>query len=210
MFVSGGGWSSGSKDWVANVGAAFASKGIGVTAVDHRLQPDVTYSEQVDDLARAFAWIKGNIAGYNGDPARIVVGGHSAGGHLIGLLATGGQYLDAVGRNLNDISGVLLVSAALDVGNRFGAGEAQAASPINHVRAGLPPFLLLSAEDDMPGINEQAGAMKLTLETTGVPVESVTIPRRDHFNIVHYIGAPADLATQTMYNWLISIFTNEA
>lgn len=79
----------------------------------------------------------------------------------------------------------------------------------NHVRAGLPPFLLLAAEDDMPGINEQAGAMETALETAGAPVEGAIIPRRDHFNIVHYIGTPEDFSTQTMYDWLISIFTDE-
>ncbi|MCP4371129.1 MAG: alpha/beta hydrolase, partial [Deltaproteobacteria bacterium] len=79
MFVSGGGWSSGSKDWVANLGPTFSAQGIGVVIVDHRLVPDVTYGQQVEDLARAFVWIKKNIATYGADSDQIIVGGHSSG-----------------------------------------------------------------------------------------------------------------------------------
>ncbi len=206
MFVSGGGWSSGSKDWVANVGTTFAERGVGVVTVDHRLVPAVTYMQQVEDLARAFAWVKKNITAYGGDPARIVVGGHSAGGHLMALVAMDERYLKVVGHRSDEIMGLVSVSAALDVGDRFAASSGlEAASPTNHVRAGLPPTLLLFAENDLPAIPAQAEAMKIALETVGVPVELAMIPNRDHFNIIHHIGAPDDIATETIYGWLVTV-----
>jgi acetyl esterase/lipase len=206
MFVSGGGWSSGSKDWIANVGTTFAVQGLGVVTVDHRLMPAVTYSQQVEDLARAFAWVKKNVNAYGGDPGRIVVGGHSAGGHLIALLAMDERYLKVVGRRSDDIMGMLFVSAALDVGDRFAAsGDIAAASPINHVRAGLPSTLLLFAENDLPAIPAQAEAMKIALDSVGIPVERAMIANRDHFNIIHHIGAPDDVATETIYDWLVTV-----
>ena len=202
MFVSGGGWSSGSKDWVANLGPAFAAQGIAVVTVDHRLLPDVTYDQQVEDLARAFVWLKQNIATYGGDPDQIIVGGHSAGGHLIGLLAMDERYLDATGYKADSISGVLLVSAALDVGDRFGRADIEAASPLNHVRAGLPPFLLLSAESDLPGLSKQAETMTAALQAVDVSVETRVVANRDHFNIVHHLGSSGDAATQIIGDWL--------
>jgi arylformamidase len=206
MFVSGGGWTSGSKDWLTHVGTTFAARGIGVVTVDHRLMPEVTYSQQVEDLARAFAWLVKNIATYGGDPARIIVGGHSAGAHLVSLMAMDNRYLEAVEHHSNDIIAILCVSAVLDVGYRFAeSGDIKAASPINHVRAGLPPFLLIFAENDLPGLPAQAKAMKTALESVNVPVESAMIPQRDHFDIIHRIGARGDVATQTMHNWLVAV-----
>lgn len=206
MFVSGGGWSSGSKDWIAHLGVTFAAQGIGVVTVDHRLIPEVTYARQVEDLAQAFAWIKANVAAYGGDPSRIVVGGHSAGGHLMSLLAMDRRYLAGVGCQSDDISGVLLASAVLDVGDQFvGSGDDEAASPLNHVRSGLPPFLLLCAQDDLPGLPGQAQAMASALQAEGVPVESAVIENRNHFDIIHYIGSPGDVATQTMFGWMKSL-----
>ncbi len=204
MFVSGGGWTSGSKDWVANVGTTFAAQGIGVALVDHRLMPHVQYSDQVDDLAHAFAWLSDNIATWGGDPSRIVVGGHSAGGHLAALLAMDDRYLAAVGHSTDDVTGMILVSAALDVGDSFGDGET--ASPVNHVRAGLSPALLLFAEDDFPNMSAQAHTMQTALVALGVAAESAMIPGRDHFTIIQRIGTPDDAATQAMSDWLATVF----
>ncbi len=206
MFVSGGGWTSGSKDWITHVGATFAAQGIGVAIVDHRLMPEVTYAQQVEDLARAFAWLKENIGTYGGDPARIIVGGHSAGSHLVSLMVVDNRYLEAVGYQLSDMVAVLCISAAFDVRDFFaGSDDVEAASPINYVRAGLPPFLLLFAESDLPGIATQAKAMKAALESFNVLVESAMIPHRDHFDIVHQIGAPSDTATQIMCDWMMTV-----
>ena len=49
---------------------------------NYRLSPWVKHPEHVKDVARAFAWTNKNIAKYGGDPKRLFVGGHSAGGHL--------------------------------------------------------------------------------------------------------------------------------
>lgn len=200
MFVSGGGWSAGSKEWIANLGTTFAAKGVGVVTVDHRLMPEVQYVEQVEDLAKAFAWLKANIGKYGGDASRLIIGGHSAGGHLISLLAMDERYLAAVGHRTDEITGVIAVSAALDVGNRF--GDAPEASPLNHLRAGLPPFLLLWAENDFPQLSGQAKSMQEALQSIGVPVECAELPQRDHFSITHHIGRQGDMATKIINEWL--------
>lgn len=207
MFVSGGGWTTGSKEWIANVRAAFAAKGVGVVTVDHRLVPEVNYAGQVEDLALAFAWLKENIATYGGDPNRIMVGGHSAGGHLIGLLATDKRYLAQVGYDVSDIVGTILISPGLAVYHYakeiIGDDDVVKADVLSYVQAGLNSFLLLVAEDDLADVPNSTQKLADSLKAIDVPVELLTIKNRDHFNIVQYIGDVGDETTEVMYKWIM-------
>jgi acetyl esterase/lipase len=198
MYVSGGGWTSGSKDWIAPLGMTFAARGIGVVTVDHRLAPDVTTAQQAEDLARAFEWITQHIAEYGGDPTRIVVGGHSAGGHLTSLMVMDAQYLEAVGHSLDDITGVLPMSGVLDAGGDF--------SPLQHLQRDLPPFLLLVAEGDSSGVIAVAGRFEEELTALDVPARREIIAERDHFSIMRRIGEPEDETARLMFEWMTELF----
>lgn len=195
MFVSGGNWSEGSKEWVGHVGPTLNAYGIGVVAVDHRLQPDVGYKEQVADLAQAFAWIKDNIDSYGGNGSRVFVGGHSAGAHLISLLATDSRYLHAQQLNPMGIRGVVSVALALP-------GFDEESDPGRFVRMMSPPFLLLVGDsDDVAGVET---TQHFHQQLTGGRVKATydIIPGRDHYDIVHYIGEPDDPVTEHIAAWI--------
>lgn len=208
MFVSGGGWTQGSKAWVANVGMALAQRGIMVVIPDHRLAPDVTYAGQVTDLALAFGWIQNNIAAYGGDPQRLFIGGHSAGAHLSSLLALDAQFLATIEQTPDAISGVIPVSGLMVIREErppsvFG-DDSTAYSPISHVRPGLPPFLLMYAEDDLNGLRAANIEMAQALEAVNVPVTLNRIGERNHFDIMHRVGTPADPTTRLIIDWITS------
>src|SRR5581483_10396907 len=93
FFVHGGGWKSGNKSWYGALGHAFAQAGIGVVLTNYRLSPQVKHPAHVQDVAKAFAWTCANIGKYGGRADRLFVCGHSAGGHLVALLATDPEYL---------------------------------------------------------------------------------------------------------------------
>lgn len=205
MFVSGGGWTSGSKDWIANLGSSFAAQGFAVALVDHRLQPDVDAGGQATDLAAAVAWLKENIANYGGNPNQIFVGGHSAGGHLITLMLMDPQYLAAHDLTAQDIAGIIPISAVLATQNRFG----EELSPPTFLREDLPPFLLLYASGDFPGLGGQLAEFQADLDELDVSATVTEIANRDHFSIVQLIGTPNDETTQIMVEWMISIEGDE-
>ena len=97
FFVHGGAWSMGDKSdfgAYAAFGAAYAKLGIGVVVTNYRLSPKVRHPEHVKDVARAFAWTANHIAKYGGDKDRLFVCGHSAGAHLVALLATDADLLE--------------------------------------------------------------------------------------------------------------------
>src|SRR6516164_2426591 len=91
LFVHGGAWMIGDKNPLGlyrGFGRFLARHGIVAVMINHRLSPAVKHPEHVKDVARAFAWTRRHIKEYGGDPDRIFLCGHSAGGHLVSLLAT--------------------------------------------------------------------------------------------------------------------------
>src|SRR5262245_18121268 len=95
IFVHGGAWSMGTKDLYGPLGKVFAKNGIGTVVINYRLSPKVQHPAHVQDVARAFAWTHKNIAKHGGNPDQIFISGHSAGGHLVALLATDESHLKA-------------------------------------------------------------------------------------------------------------------
>jgi hypothetical protein len=103
VFVHGGGFVGGDKHvpgtpMYDHVGAWAVRNGwVGVT-ITYRLAPEHTWPSGAQDVAAAVQWVRDNIAAYGGDPARIVVAGHSAGSvHVASYVAgQGGGSLDGV------------------------------------------------------------------------------------------------------------------
>lgn len=112
FFVHGGGWHTGDKTMNLEKGQNYAREGILFVNVNYRLAPKNKHPEQIEDIAKAFAWTKANAKKYGGDPERIFVMGHSAGAHLVDLLATNDKYLQEVGLTLADIKGVVSLDTA--------------------------------------------------------------------------------------------------
>ena len=110
LFVHGGRWTTGNKNLYPGIGESLARHGVGVVICNYRLSPAVKHPAHVQDVARAFAWTQSNIASYGGKPDRLFVCGHSAGGHLVALLATDPKYLKAEKLSPSDIRGVVPIS----------------------------------------------------------------------------------------------------
>ena len=208
FFIHGGGWRNGAKDGFARHGLAFAKNGIGFVAINYRLSPKVKHPEHIKDVARAFAWTVRNVGKYGGRPDAIFVGGHSAGGHLAALLGTDESYLKAEKLSLKDVRGVVPISGVFDVGgNRmeavFGDEEARKqASPQTHVRAKLPPMLILYADKEMGALGKQADAFGKAL--TGAKSDAVVkvIKDRNHGTIMARIAREDDPATKLIFEFI--------
>jgi acetyl esterase/lipase len=162
LFVHGGAWRNGDKDFLGiytKFGQSLARQGIGAVVCNYRLSPAVKHPEHVRDVARAFAWMAKNTRKYGGAPDQLFVCGHSAGGHLVALLATNEKYLKAEGLQTSSIRGVIAMSGPYRIPEQsplfnvqFGE-EVEArkdASPLEHVHEGAPPFLILYAENELP------------------------------------------------------------
>jgi arylformamidase len=86
VFIHGGYWRSLDKADFSFVASAFTREGVCVVVPNYSLCPQVSMKQLVLEQVQALAWVYRNIRQHGGDPARITVLGHSAGGHLAAML----------------------------------------------------------------------------------------------------------------------------
>lgn len=122
LFVHGGGWNTGSySDWVNNqLVESFSRNDIVFTAINYSLSPfpceinnqnRVKHPAHIRDVAKAIKWLYNNAEKYGIDKNKIFIMGHSAGAHLVSLLATNDKYIKEVNLNLSNIAGVISLDA---------------------------------------------------------------------------------------------------
>ncbi|MEU3480939.1 alpha/beta hydrolase [Streptomyces sp. NPDC033754] len=110
LWAHGGGWCSGSLETADTAARALCSLAeVVVVSVGYRLAPEAPFPAGLDDCAAALAWVRGTTAELGGDPARIGVGGDSAGGNLAAVLA------QAVGSHGVPLAAQMLVYPATDL-----------------------------------------------------------------------------------------------
>jgi acetyl esterase/lipase len=197
------------------------------------------------------AWTRKHIAKYGGDPERLYLLGHSAGGHLVSLLATDDSYLRAEGLKRSDIKGVISASGVYRVPpgpmrlTLGGAGpkgvgvdqqwpprgdplvsldfllprltvtvdiaeaafgpdpkERAKASPLTHIQAGLPPFLLLTAAHDLPTLAESAEEFHRALLREGCSCRLLKLDKRNHNSLLFSAIRPDDPAARAILEFI--------
>jgi acetyl esterase/lipase len=193
FFVHGGTWRSGSKNLYVAIGNAFAQTGIGVVIPSYRLSPKVQHPAHAEDVAKAFAWTHENVARYGGNPDRIFAMGHSAGGHLVSLIATDPIYLKAEKLTPDAVRGVVAISGVYRIYHDvplfnpiFGKDEevCRKASPINHISGNHPPFLIAYGDKDFDHLDQMAIDLNAALEKSHSPTTLMKLANRNHYTII--------------------------
>ncbi len=155
VYIYGGAWAAGSKDQFAWVGAALARCGFVVVEPDYRIYPQAHWPMFLQDNAAAVRWARDHAAQFGGDPAKLVVMGHSAGANNALSLAVEPEWLKAVGMAPRDLTAVIGLSgpynlSPLDTRQEiaiFGPPTGYT-DPINRVDGGSPPMLLIVGDRD--------------------------------------------------------------
>lgn len=158
IFFYGGSWDSGDKEDYLFAAEAFASKGYLTVVPNYRVYPEVKFPEVMQDPALAAYWVKTNISAYGGDTNQIFMVGHSAGAHLLTMLALNKDYLQQQHLKPKDFTGYIGLAGPYDflpltsarLKEIFGPEDMQWKSqPIHYVVDGNnPPLLLLVGMKD--------------------------------------------------------------
>ena len=196
VFFYGGSWSSGNRSGYGFVGRALAAQGFVVIIPDYRLVPEVTYPGFVEDGAAAVRWAQAHAADYGGDPARIVLAGHSAGAYIAAMLAIDDRWL---GADRSRIKGLVGLAGPYDFAPfdisvtkaAFGAWpKPEDTQPVNLVRPGDPPALLAYGDRATTVLPRNSVALASRLRADAVPVTTMAYPGLGHVGIAKAIAKP--------------------
>lgn len=199
IFYYGGSWHWGSRSHYGFVGRAFAARGYVVVIPDYRLVPQVRFPAFVQDSALAVKWVRDHIAEYGGDPARIAVGGHSAGAYNAAMVALDAHYLQAIGVDPKVIRAGVLLAGPYDfypfdspaTKEAFGAWPRPAETqPVNFARADAPPLLIMQGTADDVVKPRNAAALADRLEAAGAVVEQRDYAGGSHNDVVMGLSKP--------------------
>ena len=208
VFLHGGGWRAGSRTamgpmfagWSPSPFAELAAAGFAVASLDYRLTGEATFPAPLDDVRAGQSWLHAHAGELGLLPGRCALWGESAGGHLAALAALTGAGVDAVvdWYGPSDLAALAQDAAATGVsitdpaaadsrealllGGRVAErpDAARAASPVAHVYAGAPPFLLRHGTGDRFVPARQSARLAEALRGVGAPVRLDLVEGADH------------------------------
>lgn len=202
IFIHGGSWSTGKKETYWWLGRNLARKGAVAVVINYGLAPAQQYGQMAADCAAAVKWVSAHINSYGGNPERIFLMGHSAGGHLAELINADPQYLQNAGFK-GQIKGVILNDPfGLDMHEYLSMAEKDhyyddfvrtfttdpaiwtKGSPLNYISNVHNPHLIFYGERTYPAIQIQSTRIQQLLSEKGIKSELHIIPGKKHVGMI--------------------------
>jgi acetyl esterase/lipase len=200
IFVHGGGFTSGDRrlpgtPYYDHIGAWAARRGMVGVIMTYRLAPEHQWPAGARDVAAAVTWVTGHIGEYGGDPARVVVAGHSAGATHVACYLAGQAGPPAAGVAAGALlSGLYQLSAGEpdEVRASYFGEDASAyasRSPLAGLVASGVPVLFALAELEAPHFHRQAGeALRAFLRRDGTLPPFAFLQGHNHITEIAALG----------------------
>ena len=176
------------------IGRPFVENGIIAAIASYRLTPEHTYPDQPNDTRDAVAWLYKNIASYGGNSGALYVGGHSAGGHLSGLVCANTDWLPERSVPRDALQGCVPISSdhgfeAIQKRTRYlpNASDHKEATPILNFK-NPPSYFVVAAGGDEEHLIEPTKEFAEKLREAGSTAVVVFGKDMDHAEIVAALG----------------------
>jgi len=197
LVVHGGGWGVGDsrKGMEPLLEPLTKARDFTWFSINYRLAPTNHWPACFEDVQTAIRWVKFHASEYKGDPQRLALMGYSAGGELMCLAAVRAKQDTQAQAVVGFASPTDMVA---DTERRGGLSKSLQAlfghdavddqtrpllkemSPINFVKPGLPPFLLIQGDADKTVPYEQSVNFQAKLRENNVPCELITVKGAPH------------------------------
>jgi arylformamidase len=201
LFFHGGYWRSGDKERYSYVAEPFIAAGAAAAIVEYALLPGVGMDELVRQCRASVTHVAEHAGELGVDGDRLFVSGHSAGGHIVGMLMAGGWEGAGLVRGGLGLSGLYdLEPIRLTYLNDTLALDRDTASrnsPVLLDPATDAPLSLAVGGDEGAEFLRQQESMQERWSGAGVPVDATVVPGDNHYTIVERMGDPRDPLVRT-------------
>jgi arylformamidase len=209
-FVHGGYWQALDRAVFSFIARGCRARGIAYAAIGYDLCPSVSIGAITGQIRRALRRLHARAADWSLDPTRIVLSGHSAGGHLTAMMLAepdregahaGAMGPDDEGGSVPPLAGALAISGVFDLSPlrftsmngalRLSSDLAWAWSPAMRAPRARVPLALAVGDLESESFKVQSTALAERWAAAGVPVTPLPRPERNHFTILDDLAAPA-------------------
>lgn len=211
VFIHGGYWQSFSSKEFSFVARGLRANGLTVVLTNHSLCPAVTIADITRQSRSAMKWIYENIRAFHGDPDRIFVVGHSAGGHQVAMLLSTRWHED-YGLPQDVIKGAIPISGIFDLRplrhtsmqKNLGLNHEVVLdqSPIFHVPDMGPPLLVSFGDDESAEFKRQSNEYLTLWQRNGLPGRLFIQRGRNHFDAIEGLVDAESVLCKTVVEFI--------
>lgn len=207
VYYHGGYWRGGSKDDNCGFAPTFVKRGVNVAIVEYDLCPKVTVTEIVRQARASLAWIYRNIERYNGEPSKIYISGHSAGGHLGSMILAHDWTREGLPQNL--VKGATLTSGVYDLEMVMHIGVndeirmtpdlVKENSPFLHPPLPICPLIVGVGGGEPEGWQRMSQEFFQLCKERGLNCSYMVIPGANHFTLPEHLADADSPLTQALF-----------
>lgn len=200
VFFHGGYWQSMDKRLFHFMVEPFAAGGLAVALVNYPLAPAADMDQIVESCRRAVAWLYAHAAELRFDRSRMVVSGHSAGGHIVAMLMAGEPGGGRADAPRHFIKAGIALSGLFDLhpihltylnqALQLDAAAAERNSPVLLAPAAGCPLWACVGALESDEFKAQSAAIVAAWGRQGAPVELLEVAGANHFSILDHLGEP--------------------
>ena len=214
IFIHGGYWQAMNKSQSSFLAKAFVDAGVNVAILGYDLCPAVTLRELTEEIRQAFIWLWQHADEYGYDLRKIQISGHSAGGHLVGMLLATDWSKYGLLPDAKPIHSAIAISGLFDltqlvptsINNKLGMDldEAKALSPLFATPENTCPFLLVVGGEESQGFHQQSDNLGKVWEGKFEQLDRMDIAGCHHLSVVAQLAEKES----ALFKWAIGQLEN--
>ena len=189
VYIHGGYWQTNDKEPYAFLGEGLLAAGFNLALIEYTLAPAARMDQIVKEVRSGVVWVIDHAKELGGDPARVYVSGHSAGGHLTAMAMTETRVAGGVAiSGIYDLEPIRLNYLNEKLG--LDAAEEDRNSPIRHLPATAAPLVVTVGLGELPELERQSEDYAAEWQRGGLNGTYLPIPEHDHFSILEELASP--------------------
>lgn len=189
IYIHGGYWQMSDKEPYAFLGEGVLAAGFNLVLIEYTLAPAARMDQIVGEIVSAVAWVIEHAKEIDGDPARVFVSGHSAGGHLTAMAMSNSRLAGGVAiSGIYDLEPIRLNYLNEKLG--MDVAETERNSPMRHFPATTAPLVVTVGLGELPELVRQTEEYSAAWIAHGLCGRYLPVPAHNHFTILEELARP--------------------